>query len=296
MVNLKHLHYFWKVARSGGVVRAGEQLNVSPQTISELIHTLEDRLGVRLLERRGRGVQVTEAGELALEYADRIFALGAECEQALREGGHRSLRLRVGVSDAVPKSIAYHLLEPATRLPGLVHIVCREWKLDRLIAELAAHRLDLVIADGPMPQSSHVRAYNHRLGHSTLAFFAAPALALQLGDDFPRNLDRAPILLPGTDSEVSPHLLAWFERQDVSPRAVGEFDDGALMMAFGRAGSGVFAAPAVLADEICEQYGVQVIGRTGEIRQEYFAISIERRITHPCVLAVSHAASDMLER
>lgn len=295
-MNFKHLYYFWRVAKAGGVVRASEQLHLTPQTISGQIGLLEEALGTPLFAKRGRGLELTDAGRLALGYAQDIFALGFELEESLRNypASGRPVEFRVGVEDAVSKTIAYRLIEPATRLPESVRIVCREWKLDSLLAELASHRLDLVIAGAPIPPSVSVRAYNHRLGESGVSFFASPRLLKSLKKTFPACLDGAPMLVPGVDAAVRSRLDRWSEANELRPRVVGEFDDSALMKAFGRRGAGVFIGPTVLESEIETQYGVKTLGRTEEIMEEFFAISVERRITHPCVVAITEAARDRL--
>ncbi len=295
-MNFKHLHYFWQVAKAGGIARAGEQLHLTPQTISGQIGLLEDDLGAPLFAKRGRNLELTDAGRLAFGYAQDIFALGSELEESLRNypAGGRPVEFRVGIADAVPKTIAYRLIEPATRLPESVRIVCREWKLDSLLAELAAHRLDLVIAGAPIPPSVSVRAYNHRLGESGVSFFASARLLKSLKGKFPACLDGAPMLIPGADAAVRPRLDRWYEANRLRPRVVGEFDDSALMKAFGQRGAGVFIGPTVIESEIEAQYGVKTLGRTQEIVEEFFAISIERRVTHPCVVAISVAARDGL--
>ncbi len=295
-MNFKHLYYFWRVAKAGGVARASEQLHLTPQTLSGQIGQLEDDLGTPLFAKRGRNLELTDAGRLAFGYAQDIFMLGSELEESLRNypAGGRPVEFRVGVSDAVSKTIACRLIEPATRLPESVRISCREWKLDSLLAELAAHRLDLVIAGAPIPPSVSVRAYNHRLGESGVSFFAAAALAKSLGKKFPGCLDGAPMLMPGPDAAVRSRLERWFEARRIRPRVVGEFDDSALMKAFGQRGAGVFIGPTVLEQEIQSQYGVRILGRTDEIAEEFFAISVERRVRHPCVVAIAEAARDEL--
>ena len=295
-MNFKHLHYFWQVAKAGGVARAGEQLHLTPQTISGQIGLLEEDLGTPLFAKRGRNLEMTEAGRVALGYAEEIFALGSELEDSLRNypAGGRPIEFRVGVADAVSKTIAYRLIEPATRLSTPVRIVCREWKLDSLLAELAAHRLDLVIAGAPIPASVSVRAYNHRLGESGVSFFASPRLLKGLKGKFPACLDGAPMLVPGADVAVRLRLDRWCEANKLRPHVIGEFDDSALMKAFGQRGTGVFIGPTVLESEIETQYNVKTLGRTEEIVEEFFAISVERRVTHPCVVAITGAARDRL--
>ncbi len=295
-MNFKHLHYFWQVAKAGGIARASEQLHLTPQTISGQIGLLEEDLGAPLFAKRGRNLELTDAGRLAVGYAQDIFTLGSELEESLRnypEGG-RPVEFRVGVADAVPKTIAYRLIEPATQLPTPVRIVCREWKLDSLLSELAAYRLDIVIADAPIPPSVSVRAYNHRLGESGVSFFASAGLFKQCKGKFPACLDGAPMLVPGTDAAVRSRLERWCEANKLRPRVVGEFDDSALMKAFGQRGAGVFIGPTLLESEIETQYGVKTLGRTAEMVEEFFAISVERRVTHPCVVAITEAAREQL--
>ncbi len=295
-MNFKHLYYFWHVAKAGGVARASEQLHLTPQTISGQVGLLEDDLRSPLFAKRGRNLELTDAGRLALGYAEEIFALGSELEDSLRHypAGGRPIEFRIGVADAVQKTIAFRLIEPATRLPNPVRIVCREWKLDSLLAELAAHRLDLVIAGAPIPASVSVRAYNHRLGESGVSFFASSSLRRTLKGKFPACLTDAPMLVPGEDVAMRSRLEWWCKANKVRPRVVGEFDDSALMKVFGQNGVGVFIGPTVLESEIEAQYGVKAVGRTREIVEEFFAISVERRVTHPCVVAMTEAARDSL--
>ncbi|MBE0624171.1 MAG: transcriptional activator NhaR [Burkholderiales bacterium] len=295
-MNFKHLHYFWRVAKAGSVARASEQLHLTPQTLSGQIGLLEEDLGTPLFAKSGRNLELTDAGRLAFGYAQDIFALGSELEESLRnypEGG-RPVDFRVGVADAVSKTIAYRLIEPATRLSTPVRIVCREWKLDSLLAELAAHRLDLVIADAPIPPSVSVRAFNHRLGESGVSFFASAVLLKTLKGKFPASLNGAPMLVSGQDAAMRARLERWCGANQLRPRVVGEFDDSALMKAFGQRGAGVFIGPTILEAEIKTQYGVKVLGRTGDIVEEFFAISVERRVTHPCVVAIAGAAREGL--
>ena len=295
-MNFKHLHYFWWVAKAGGVTRASEQLHITPQTISGQIGLLEEAMGAPLFAKRGRTLELTEAGRLAFGYAQDIFALGSELEESVRNypTGGLPVEFRVGVADALSKTIAYRLIEPATRLSTPVRIVCREWKLDSLLAELAAHRLDLVLAGAPIPPSVSVRAFNHRLGESGVSFFASAQLRKSLKGKFPACLAGAPMLVPGVDAAVRSRLDRWWGVNKLRPRVVGEFDDSALMKAFGQRGAGVFIGPTVLESEIETQYGVKTLGRTEEVVEEFFAISVERRVTHPCVVAITGAARSRL--
>jgi LysR family transcriptional activator of nhaA len=290
-MNYKHLHYFLQVAEAGSVARASELLHLTPQTVSGQIQLLEERLGSPLFARSGRRLVLTDTGRMVQDYAKDIFAMGAELEAAVRERTTRgrALEFRVGVADAVPKAIAYHLVEPAFAVED-VRIVCREWKLEQLLAELALHKLDLVIADAPIPSSVSVRAFSHRLGRSGLHFFASATLRQRHPGDFPACLDGAPVLMPGEDSAMGQRLRAWFQSQGVRPRVVGEFDDSALIQEFGRRSIGFFAAPGVITAEIEAQFGVQHVGLAEGVEEDFFAISVERRITHPCVVAITQAA------
>jgi len=297
MINYKHLHYFWVVAKEGSIARASERLHLTPQTISGQLSLLEENLGETLFTRVGRNLEMTETGRLALSYADEIFSLGGELEEMVRNlPDGRPLVFKVGVADVVPKSIAYRLLAPALQLPESVRIVCREGAINSLLAELAVHRVDLVIADGPIPPGMNVRGYNHQLGECGISFFAVPQLARKLGKDFPHNLNGAPLLLPGETTVVRSRLMQWFDGLRIYPRIVGEFDDSALMKAFGKTGAGVFMAPTPIAAEVEKQYGVTTIGKTDEVREQFYAISVERKITHPAVAAITETAREWLFR
>ena len=295
-MNFKHLHYFWVTAKAGGIMRAGEQLHTTPQTLSGQIKLLEEWLGRKLFRKAGRQLELTEDGRLALHYADEIFALGAELEGALRQAhvGKRVLEFRVGVADAVAKSVAYRLLEPALSVSEPVRLIGSEGKFPDLLAQLALHRLDLVIADEPLSKRVSVQAFNHPLGTTAMSFFAAPAVRRGLIGEFPHCLNGAPMLIQGAASSVRQQLEGWLTRNQIHPRVVGEFDDGALMTAFGREGRGVFMSPTVLEAETVAQFGVEVIGRSDELVEEFFAVSVERRITHPCVAAITSAARSQL--
>jgi len=291
MLNFKHLHYFLAVARSGGVIRAAERLHLTPQTLSGQIAQFEERLGVALFRRAGRHLELTEAGRLAQSYAEEIFQTGSELEDLLRNGGkERFITFRVGIADVVPKFIAHRLLAPVLELPEAIRLECHEDHLDRLLADLAIHRLDMVLADRPMPPGTDIKGYSHPLGESALAFMASPELAERLTGNFPACLDGAPLLLPGRDSALHSALPRWLERQNVHMRIVGEFDDSALTKAFGEAGAGVFTAPAASLSDVLAHYKVVSLGETDDLRERFFLISAERRLTHPATRAVSEGA------
>lgn len=291
MLNYKHLHYFLSVARAGGVVRAAERLHLTPQTLSGQISQFEERLGVALFQRVGRRLELTDAGKLALSYSEEIFQTGAELEDLLKNGAEeRFITFRVGIADVVPKFIAYRLLAPVLALPETVRLICQENRLDSLLADLAIHRLDMVLADRPMPPGTEVKGYSHPLGETGVAFMAAPALAARLTGGFPACLDGAPLLLPGRDSALHSTLPRWLNRQEKHANIVGEFDDSALMKAFGEAGAGVFPTPAASVADVVAHYQVVSLGETNEIRERFFLISAERRLTHPAARAVSEQA------
>ncbi len=295
MLNYKQLHYFWQVARAGSIARASEQLDLTPQTLSGQIGLLEASLEASLFRRVGRGLELTETGRLALSYADEIFEIGSEMEQALIGGTVRQVtQFRVGIADVMPKSIVYRLLAPAMTLNVPIKIVCREDKLEKLLGDLAIHRLDLVLSDRPMPAEMDIKGINHKLGECGLSFFAAPALAEKYEANFPASLNHAPFLVPSLDTAMRGRLMRWFDSQRLRPQIVGEFDDSALMKAFGQAGIGIFTAPSVIADEIAQQYGVVVLGQIDEVLDFYYAISVERKFDHPAVLAICETASTAL--
>lgn len=295
-MNYKHLHYFMQVAETGSVARASERLHLTPQTVSGQIQLLEERLGGPLFVRSGRRLELTDTGRLALDYARDIFTLGSELEAAVRHraGKARPMEFRVGVADAVPKAVAFHLLQPALALANPVRLTCREWRLEHLLTELALHRLDLVIADVPIPPAVSVRAYNHRLGSADVVFFGTAALRRRWPQPFPQCLDGAPVLLPGEDSAVGQRLRLWFAQQGLRPQLLGEFDDSAMAHEFGRRGLGFFVGSSLLAGEIEALHDVQPVGRAEGVEEHFFAISVERRITHPCVAAITRSARDAL--
>jgi len=290
-LNYHHLLYFWTVAREGSIAKASEQLRLAQPTISGQIHALEESLGHKLFKRQGRGLVLTEFGRMVYRHADEIFSIGKELTEAIKgRPSGRPIRFAVGVADVMPKLVAYRLLEPALRLPDPISIVCREDKSDRLIADLAVHALDLVLTDTPISPSVKVRAYNHLLGECGVAFFAAPELAETLPGEFPASLDGAPLLLPSEDTSLRRAVDQWLDTNDIHPLVVGEFDDSALLEAFGQAGVGVFPAASVIADEVERRYGVRRLGRAEKVRERFYAISVERKLKHPAVVAISERA------
>ena len=293
-LNYHHLRYFLAVAKEGSIARASEQLHLAHPTISAQIHQLEEALGEKLFSRRGRNLVLTDFGHVAMRYAEEIFSLGREfLETAKGRPTGRPIRLVVGISNGLPKSIVYRILAPALRLKDPVQIIGREDRsTESFMGELAMHQVDVVVADGPAASGSSVRAFSHPLGECGTAFFAAPALARQCRRRFPQSLDGVPFLLPGANSALRHALTDWFGSRSIRPLVIAELDDPALAKIMGEGEHGVFAAPDVVEKEILQRYQVQVVGRTKELRQRFFAISLERKIRHPAVVAISEAARD----
>ena len=290
-LNYHHLLYFWMVAREGSVVRAASQLRLAQPTLSAQVHALEGALNEKLFERAGRGLRLTEMGRVVFRYADEIFALGRDLTESLKgQPTGRPLRLTVGVSDGMPKLVAYRLIEPALDLPQPVRLVVHEQSTERLLAALALHELDVVLTDRLAPPGVSVQAYNHLLGACGATLFAAPKLAAKYRRRFPQALDGAPFLLPGESSTLRRALEQWFEKHKIRPLIVGEFDDSTLIKVFGQAGAGVFAAPSIIESSVRKQYGVASIGHLDRVRERFYAISAERRLKHPGIIAITESA------
>ncbi|CAM4155511.1 transcriptional activator NhaR [Corallococcus sp. ZKHCc1 1396] len=289
-LNYHHLLYFWTVARAGSIAKASEELHLAQPTISTQIKLLEESLGHQLFERKGRKLVLSDVGRTVMRYADEIFRLGNELKNVvsgLPTG--QQLRLNVGVLDVIPKLVAEQLLKPALDAGPSLRIICRESPLPQLLAQLALHELDVVLADAPGSEPVSVRSFNHLLGKCGVTFFAAAPLA-HLRKDFPRSLDGAPMLLPSEESSVRRSLDLWFERRGVRPLIAGDFDDSALLQAFGQKGHGIFAMPSIINEEVQRQFNVTAIGHTDEIEQCFYAITVERRLRHPAVVAIAEAA------
>ncbi|HUI73127.1 MAG TPA: transcriptional activator NhaR [Spirochaetia bacterium] len=295
-LNYHHLLYFWHVAREGGLTRACAQLMLAPSTVSKQIHELETTLGHPLFEHRGRRLVLTESGRIAYRYAEELFGLGRELQSTLKDRPvGRPMRFAVGVADVVPKLIAQRVLESVQVREGPVRLVCREDKPDRLIAELALHNLDVVLSDSPAPPHVNVRAFSHLLGEYGVTLFASRNLASRLRPGFPASLNSAPMLLPTENTMLRHTLDEWLQTNDLRPIIVGEFEDSALLMAFGQRGAGVFPAPSPIAREVERQYRVVEIGTIRGARERLYAVSVERRIRHPAVAAISHAARAIMD-
>jgi LysR family transcriptional activator of nhaA len=296
-LNYHHLLYFWTVVREGSVSKAAERLRLSQPTVSAQIRLLEETLGQRLLQRQGRTVAPTDVGRLVFRYADEIFGVGRELMETLRgRPAGRPLQLTVGVANAVPKLIVYRLLRPASQGPEPIHLVCREDDADRLVAELATHALDVVISDAPAPANVRVKAFSHLLGESDTAFFAPAAMASRLRRRFPASLRDTPVVLPTSNTALRRSIDQWFEKEGVRPHIAGEFEDAALMNVFGEGAQAAFPGPAAIEKDICRLYGVRVIGRSSAVRERYYAVSVERQLKHPGVIAITSAAREEVFR
>jgi LysR family transcriptional activator of nhaA len=293
-LNYHHLLYFWVVAREGGLAPAGKLLRLSHPTLSAQIKKLEEGLGVALFEKRGRKLALTETGKVAYRYAGEIFGLGSEMREALR--GQRPggpLRLVVGISDVLPKLLVRHLLAPALAEAPAPTLVCREDRFDRLLADLAAHELDVVLADAPVPPGGAVRAFSHLLGESPVVALAAPALVRGLKRGFPKSLDQAPVLVPLEGSPLRRALNAWFARHQLAPRVVAEGEDSALLKEFAADGLGVVFVPGVIAPSVSQRYGLGELGEVAGVRDRYYAITVERKLAHPSVVAIRDAKDEL---
>jgi len=293
-LNYHHLRYFWTVAREGGLRQAAEKLHVSQPSISAQIRELEDALGEKLFRRQGRANVLTDAGQIALRYADEIFALGRELTNAIAQRpSAQALRLHVGVADSVPKLVTHEILKPVFAMARTVHVICREGKIEDLLAQLAAHRLDIVLVDEP-PSSSHgMRVFDHKLGESSITFFATAALATRLKKGFPKSLQDAPALLPAESTSLRRSLEKWFQEIGVRPQVVADFEDAALMKVVAAEGRGFIALPSVVSDEATARYALRPIGKSDRCRVEFHAITAERRITHPAVSMITQEAREL---
>ena len=290
-LNYHHLLYFWMVAREGTIQRASVKLHIGQPAISTQLRSLEESLGHKLFQKSGRTLQLTDTGKTVFRYADEIFSLGRELIDTLK--GHpagKPVKFTVGVVDVMPKLMARRLLEPALRLSDNLQLVCLENSLEQLLSELMLHNLDIVLSDIPVTAAFKVRAYNHLLGDSGVGFFATKELARRCRKGFPESLNGAPVLLPGRNSAVRRSIDSWLEKNDLRPQIRAEFDDMALLKAFGQTGEGLFPGAIVIQEEICRQHEVELIGEIDGVREQFFAISAERKIKHPAVLAIASTA------
>jgi LysR family transcriptional activator of nhaA len=290
-LNYHHLLYFWFVAREGGLAPAGKILRLSHSTLSAQVHELEDQLGEKLFTKVGRKLALTDVGHVVFRYADEIFKLGREMVDTVKDrspGG--PVRVEVGVVDVVPKLVVQRLLQPALALGRSVRLVCHEAPYEKLLADLAIHELDVVIADAPVPEGTSVRAFTHDLGSTGISFFGTRALAQKLRRGFPKSLHGAPMLLPLENLATRRSLNQWFDLVEVRPQIVAEFEDSALLTTFGADGVGVFPAPSIVENELVAQLGVEKIGDADEVSQRFYAVSVERRLKNPAAVAIQQAA------
>jgi LysR family transcriptional activator of nhaA len=291
-INFRHLYYFWVVAKEGGITRAAERLGLAVQTISSQLTLLEQTLGKAMFTQQGRRLVLTEAGRVAMNYADQIFLLGEQLQEALNEADSGRIRLTVGISDSLPKLSAYRMLEAATQMDRAVRLVCYEDQFEALLADLALHKLDVVLTDREVRASSALKVFSHQLFESEMVVVGTPALAERYhdGDGFPGNLNSAPFLLPARNNALRGKIDEWFVQHHVRPDVVGEFEDNALLNTFGRRGLGLFFAPAALATEVEQQFGAVRIGKVPSVREQFYVISNDRKIKHPAVEAILAAA------
>ncbi len=290
-LNYHHLLYFWTVARTGSVSAASQELHLTQATVSAQLKALERSLGEKLLRRAGRRLALTETGKVVFRYADEIFSLGREMMGTLKgRPESRLARLTVGVADVMPKLVAYQLIEPALKLIDTYRLVCREGTNEELLPALAVHDIDVVLTDAPIDPAINVKAFAHLLGECSVMLFGSPKLAAKYRRGFPRSLDRAPFLLPTRNTSSRRSLDQWFDAQDIQPKVVAECEDSALSMVFGQQGLGLFAGPSVIRSEIEKQYNVRAVGRVGSVRERFFAVSLDRKLRHPAVVAICEAA------
>jgi LysR family transcriptional activator of nhaA len=294
-LNYHHLLYFWSVAREGSLAKAAASLRLSHPTVSAQIHRLEDSLGEKLFRKQGRRLVLTETGQIVFQYADEIFSLGRELMETVRgRPTGRPVRLKVGVADVMPKLVARRLLDPATKMADPVRLICFEDTSERLLARLALHELDVILSDSPVGPQPTVKAFNHLLGECAVSWFGVPKLASRYRENFPQSLNQAPVLLPTENTALRRSLEQWFSAHQVRPKVVAEFEDSALMTTFGQDGMGLFPSHAAVEREVMQVHSVALVARVEEVREQFFAISVERRLTHPAVLAMTRTARNDL--
>ena len=293
-LNFHHLRYFWTVAREGSLRKASERLHVSQPSMSAQIQALEEYLGEDLFRRSGRSLVLTEMGQMVFGYADEIFSLGQDLLSSVK--GHsvnRLIKFNVGIADSVPKLVAKEILKPAFFNVPPIHVVCHEGKVEDLLGQLASLRLDIVLADEPASTSLKFKTFNHLLGTSGVSFCAVPSLAKRLQKDFPRSLDGAPALLPTQNTGLRRSLEKWFQTMNLHPQIVGDFEDAALMTVVARDGFGFMPMATVVEKEL-SRFKLEIIGATKKCSDQFYAISSERRLTHPAVILITESAQRRL--
>ena len=294
-LNYHHLYYFWMVAKEGTIARACEKLRLAQPTISGQLRQFEESLGEKLFNKSGRNLALTDTGQVVYRYAEEIFSVGAELQDVLRGRPQgRPARFLVGISDLMPKWIVFRVLEPVLKMREPVHLVCYEDNTEGLLVKLASHNLDMILTDAPVTAPSRARAFNHELGSCGVSFCGTPELAVRYRKNYPKSFDGAPFLLPIEGSSMRRSLEQWFDRHQVRPSIVGEFQDSALLKVFGQSGAGIFPVASAVEKDVREHYGTAVIARTNEIVERFYAISVERRLKHPAVVAISEAARQFL--
>jgi LysR family transcriptional activator of nhaA len=296
-LNYHHLYYFWTVAREGTITAACEKLRLAQPTISAQIRTLEDSLGEKLFHRTGRNLTLTDTGHLVFRYADDIFSLGLEMLDTLKDQpSGKTSRLKVGIADVVPKLIVYRVLEPVLTLEDPVHLVCTEGKPSDLLSRLSVHELDVVLSDSPVGPDISIRAFSHLLGECNITVFGTRELARTYQKNFPESLEGAPFLLPTSKTVFRKSLDHWFDSKNIRPLVKAEFDDSALQNVFGQAGLGLIPVPSVIAEDVKRRYGLEYVGRLVEIKDRFYAISLERRVKHPAVVSILERARETIFR
>ncbi len=290
-LNFHHLRYFSTVAREGSIARASRVLHVSQPSISTQLRLLEQSLGEKLLQKHGRGLQLTEMGRLVQVYAEQIFALGRDLVDAVRDRPTgQPLRLQVGVADVVEKQLTFRLLRPALALDVPVRLSVREDRPDRLVADLATFELDVVITDSAQPLHTRARVFHHALGDSPVGVFGNAALARRVRGQPPAAFAKVPLLLPPPTSSLRREIESWAGRHGVELSVLGEFEDSALAKTFAANGQGLMFAPAVLADDFRRNHGLHQAGELDGVRTGYSALTVERKVRHPGVAAILDGA------
>ena len=289
-LNYNHLYYFYAVATDGSISKASKRLNLTPQTISGQLTSFEAQIGVNLFDRKGKRLQLSQMGRLVYSYAEEIFQLGDEVKHVLKtQQPSRWQTFTVGITDVVPKILALKLLSPVLEMKEPVRLICQEGDQESLLADLAIDKLDCVLSDQPLPAGSHVKAYNHLLAESDVTFFASKSIASSHQNTFPQCLVDMPFLLQGKHADIRNRIMLWLEKHDIAVNVVAEFDDSALMKSFGQKGYGAFTGATIVEELICSQYEVEIIGRSTDIKEQYYAISPERSLKHPAVLSIINA-------
>ncbi len=294
-LNYSHLLYFWSVARQGSIAKASETLHLTPQTISGQLRLLDEAVGERLFVRAGRRLVLSDMGQMVFQYAEEIFALGAELAHVVRgKSPGLPLTFNVGVVDSIPKLVTYRVIQPILKFEEPLRLHCHEGKLETLLSELAVHRLDLVLSDKPVPAGLNVRAYHHLLGASSVTVFGTAQLAKRYRKNFPHSLSGAPMLFPVQQHAIRNQFDTWLDAENIVPVSTGEFDDSALMKVFGQAGAGLFVGPTAIESEICSTYHVVVVGRVPAVQDRFYAITPHRKLKHPAIVAIMDRARESI--